>query len=117
MQIRCPSVPSGLTQAISSCVKEGVKPRTTRLERCRVVSLLFIGLIAGLTACGPEVKSERFGYTIDYIESGCQTGEHHFKNLSEYCEALKDDELNKGCARSDRREQFLASCIGEWDDQ
>jgi hypothetical protein len=56
------------------------------------------------------------GYDYDYSIYGCATGPQHFHHHREYCNALKDNELNNGCAREARHDQFQQDCSAySWD--
>jgi hypothetical protein len=69
--------------------------------------LLIVLSLSSLAACGSteasdESKSEKYTYEFEF--NGCKTGKHSFSSKSEYCEALLDDDLNHGCARSMRED-------------
>lgn len=71
-----------------------------------------------LFACNVDVKEESKSakYTYNLELNGCSTGEQNFSSFDSYCSGLKNDSLNKGCARTMRREQFIqASCPGDFD--
>lgn len=52
-------------------------------------------------------------------ENGCGTGAHYFvastekKSFEIYCKALKNDELNHGCAKNQRAEKYAEDKCGE----
>jgi HEAT repeat protein len=55
--------------------------------------------------------------TYRFKQGGCDTGEHTYEGPAaevkrKLCEALQDDELNRGCAEATRREYFQAMCVG-----
>jgi hypothetical protein len=65
-------------------------------------------LLSMITACGSESKdSETLRYQFE--QNGCNTGSHEFKKLEDMCQALKDDQLNQGCALSLRLDHFEQS--------
>ena len=80
---------------------------------------LSTGLFANLVIlAGCEVKQEVNEETQSYSFelNGCATGEHSFSSLTDICAALKDEAVNKGCARSMRRDFFSSKgCAGSFD--
>ncbi len=78
-------------------------------------------VIGTAPGAGTEFKeSSSESYLL--ISNGCETGTHVFKNadrattLKQLCSALKDDELNQGCAQCMRREKFKLRCadVDSW---
>ena len=69
-----------------------------------------------LTACGDdggksfnvEKNDEKYRYSFD--ENGCKTGDHSFKSKSAYCDGLKDEGLNNGCAYRTRMATYQNEC-------
>lgn len=49
-------------------------------------------------------------YSYQFVENGCDTGNHRFPSLAEYCNALRDDRLNNGCAYRMRMETYKQKC-------
>lgn len=49
-------------------------------------------------------------YSYQFVENGCDTGKHQFPSLAEYCNALKDNSLNNGCAYRMRMETYKQKC-------
>lgn len=74
--------------------------------------VLLIGVVLFLSACGPESKKESFKYSLN--ENGCATGEHKFSSRTDYCAALKDDQLNGNCAWSLRKGTYERDCGTDW---
>lgn len=70
----------------------------------------FCVVALALSACG-DANSENFQY--EYEVNGCKTGAHSFDSKQSYCEGLKDDSLNNGCAYSIRKEEFRRQCSGQ----
>lgn len=82
------------------------------------LNILLIAISTLLVSCNVDVKEESKSakYSYNYDINGCQTGEQNFASFDAYCAGLKNDQLNKGCARSMRREQYVAaSCPGDFD--
>ncbi len=77
-------------------------------------NLMFGALALSLTACGlnpvheKEKKDESYSHEFD--ENGCKTGKHEFDAKADYCAALKNEGLNKGCAPLLRQKAFDADC-------
>jgi hypothetical protein len=74
---------------------------------------LFIILTSSLliNACGSkESKDEK--YTYQFSENGCDTGKQSFSSKLDYCNALKNDSLNNGCAAFTRAKTYQsANCL------
>jgi len=51
-----------------------------------------------------------FEMTYQYSYNGCDTGEQKFCSIQAYCSGLKNESLNKGCAKQQRLEAFNAVC-------
>lgn len=75
---------------------------------------LFLSLVM-LSACGSakdgvnhNEKKEKYQYHFN--ENGCDTGEQKFSSKKTYCEALKDESRNKGCAFFSRMEAYDRDC-------
>lgn len=82
------------------------------------ISFLFI------TGCGGTTKkstndyssTESSDYSYFFEENFCPTGQQRFSSLESMCEGLKDDALNKGCAKDMRRDYFEEKgCPGEFE--
>jgi hypothetical protein len=73
--------------------------------------LLILAAVLTLSACGNMDPNNSAGLQYQISEDGCDTGEHGFATLSEYCEALKNEELNHHCAHDARTYQFNLSCV------
>ena len=69
-----------------------------------LTAALFLGL--GATGCGDK-------FTYNFQEGECSTEEHTFGSKDEYCEALRNHSLNKGCAAKTRKETFDKECPGK----
>lgn len=84
----------------------------------KTIKILLIASSSLMVSCNIDVKEESKSakYSYNYDVNGCPTGEQNFSSFESYCAGLKNDSLNKGCARSMRREQFIAaSCPGDFD--
>ena len=69
--------------------------------------------LLALSACGKEEnKTEQFKYSL--TENGCATGEVTASSKEEMCNLLKNDEANKYCAGSLRRQKFQQDGCGTW---
>ena len=76
-------------------------------------SLVFLAFIfSGCMSTNKTLKSEKKkeSYSYDYTENGCNTGNHAFSELVQYCKALQDDNLNNGCASSMRQRAYTNEC-------
>ena len=80
-----------------------------------------------LVSCGKEAMpwdqpiqvqsvapAEPVDYSYELATKKCTTGKHQFDTLIEVCEALKNNDLNKGCALEERKELFDTSCPGSF---
>jgi uncharacterized lipoprotein YehR (DUF1307 family) len=65
--------------------------------------VLYMIVFLSLTACGKEEKED---LTYRFNENGCDTGEQKSASKDEYCSKLRDDSLNKFCAKSLREKEF-----------
>ena len=80
--------------------------------------LLFMTIVAGAGACQSgggsnlDVTTSTKSFTYKLEDSGCKTGEHSFTSKSDYCNGLKDDSLNGGCASSGRQDLYNLNCTG-----
>lgn len=79
-----------------------------------VFCLILITADLFFTSCNikPEDLVENFSY--QYSEAFCETGYHSFNTLNAYCEALRNDVLNNGCARAQRQDAFYNRCSGSF---
>lgn len=48
--------------------------------------------------------------SYQYIQDGCDTGPQKFQDAASYCEALKNNELNKNCAEGLRLKTYEKNC-------
>ena len=81
-------------------------------------NILLVALSTLLLSCNVDVKEESKSakYTYKFDVNKCPTGEQNFSSFESYCAGLKNEQLNNGCARTMRREQFIAaSCPGDFD--
>lgn len=69
-----------------------------------------------ISACGKssnessDQTTESTTMKYQYIVNGCDTGEHVFNSKKAYCDGLKNDKLNNGCAESSRRDTYRDEC-------
>ncbi len=63
---------------------------------------------AGSGSIEHEDKSESYSY--EYEVNGCKTGKHNFSSKKDYCAALLNEELNKGCAFRLRTQKHKQEC-------
>lgn len=86
----------------------------------------FLILLLLLHSCGGNPFSKSSGhdsseelieaesYSYELREKDCSTGPHSFETFNETCRALKNDELNNGCAKKERDDLFKKSeCSGQ----
>lgn len=73
-----------------------------------IVGLLSFAALPLLSACG---SSESRKY--QFVQNGCDTGEHQFDSQDAECEGLKNDKLNNECAYGLRKQAFLEKCPGK----
>ncbi len=66
------------------------------------LSIMSLGLL--LSQCAKET------FKYQYAENGCDTGEHDFASLEEYCRGLRDEDLNRGCAPGLRQSAYQNRC-------
>ncbi|QLY24501.1 hypothetical protein [Bdellovibrio sp. KM01] len=73
-----------------------------------------VSALSFLTACQPSSHKKVDPTLIYEFEfNGCNTGAHGFKTLAEYCEALSDNILNRGCAVGLREQEYANRCEGQ----
>lgn len=75
----------------------------------RFVVLAFL-LVSGLSFSACDKKDEDKSYSYEFESNGCKTGRHSFGSVGEMCEALQDENLNRGCALGLRIDYFDESC-------
>jgi len=83
--------------------------------------LLLVTAVA-VSSCGGDDKGDsatenKSGgsttYTYELTENGCETGSHTFDSKTDYCEGLRSNNLNKGCAYSLRKYTYESNnCSG-----
>lgn len=73
---------------------------------------LMLFAVLMLAACA---KKDQETYSYHLTVNGCSTGEHTFDSKGAMCNALRDEAINHGCARSMRAEKFQAECGGKMD--
>ena len=52
-------------------------------------------------------------WTYEARRLECSTGRHEFTSLSDFCAALRNDDLNANCAPNFRAETFLEACADD----
>ena len=83
----------------------------------KIFHLLIIGSFLALTlACDVEKPKKDSEFQYEFKDEKCTTDLHKFENKLEYCEALKDEGLNRNCLKSHRELTFRQRCPGKWDD-
>lgn len=60
------------------------------------------------TKSNKRTAAENWKY--QYSENGCDTGVHQFPDKASYCDGLKDEETNNGCAASIRKKMYEQNC-------
>jgi hypothetical protein len=78
-------------------------------------ALTIMGLIGSIAGCGDVTVRKakvRKGskYSYEYTEGGYSTGRQTFDSLEDYCRGLQDEELNQGCAASQRQTAWAENC-------
>ena len=69
-------------------------------------------LLGTALGCGNNgLNSESTSYQLSY--NGCDTGEHSFDSVEKYCDGLRDEQLNHGCAIKSRKQLFNQNCSGK----
>lgn len=63
-----------------------------------------------LVSCGIKPASPKPAYSYRWEKGDCQTGNHSFDSKESYCKALLDDDLNLGCAKTDREADYREKC-------
>jgi len=84
--------------------------------------IVLVAIAITITSCGRDdrgdsgTENESGGsttYTYKLTENGCETGTHNFSSKTNYCEGLRSDILNKGCAYSLRKYTYESNnCPG-----
>jgi hypothetical protein len=75
-----------------------------------VAGVWFLGVLA--MGCGASVESSSEELTYSFKVNGCDTGEQKFRSKEDYCQGLRDEARNRGCARQLREDAFRARCQG-----
>ena len=85
----------------------------------KIFSLLLILLF--VVSCGkPEEEkkskpAEPEDYQYELKQGECSTGIHSFSSMEKTCDALKNEEKNNFCARSEREKLFVNhNCEGDF---
>lgn len=89
------------------------------------LALLSLGVLAMVAACGKSdsasdgsggsSSSRTLSYTYSFNDNGCKTDKHSFASIEAYCNGLRDEALNNGCARTMRKNSFQqAGCPGSF---
>ncbi len=61
-----------------------------------------ISVAAFRCALRRDSKNQELSYSYSFDVNHCPTGEHRFSTKDEYCSALRDEQLNGGCANQER---------------
>lgn len=87
----------------------------------RSFAALLTFVLLGLGACeskdsnGVDFGTDSTEYSYSFTYNGCPTGEQKFSTLSQMCDGLKDDSLNKSCASTLRETYFKEKgCAGSF---
>lgn len=75
------------------------------------LSFALLALAVSFTAfsCGSSDKK-----TYKFEVNGCSTEQHSFDSDQTYCEGLRSDSLNHGCAEELRKEAYQRDCNLVW---
>jgi hypothetical protein len=76
----------------------------------KAACVLVILLMSFRCALRRDNRNQELSYSYSFDVNHCPTGEHRFSTKEEYCSALRDDQLNGGCANQERMQ--LASQQG-----
>src|SRR4051812_25912080 len=77
-----------------------------RKERSSMRFMISAALAASLMmGCGSG-NQKNYEFTFN----GCDTGQHSFESNTAYCEGLRSDALNHGCAYDLRKDAYLNEC-------
>jgi hypothetical protein len=83
------------------------------------VALILSAFLSGVScSSSSSEKTENHSDSYNFTLNGCETKEHKFTGSSEddvrnqICAALKNEDLNNGCAVSLRYEMFKQKCPG-----
>ena len=68
-------------------------------------NLMLLGTFLIVSGCGSSED-----YTYQYNENGCETGKHEFDSKESYCNGLKNEDINHGCASSIREKTYKSNC-------
>lgn len=88
-----------------------IREGALRLSRPLAAGLL-LGLAAGCSFSSSSSSKEE-SWTYSFTENGCSTGSHHFSDKASYCAALRDEGLNRGCAKRAREKAYEDECRQE----
>lgn len=56
----------------------------------------------------PPAEAEMYSYELS--RGACSTGSHSFHTITEVCQALLDEDLNRQCAEEERLELYRTNC-------
>ena len=70
-----------------------------------VLVISALGFALSMAGCGSGDKRN-----YDFTYNNCDTKEHSFDSFQAYCEGLRSNTLNQGCAENLRREAYLREC-------
>lgn len=76
----------------------------------QIYLLLVLAAVLTLSSCSAKVENHSEKLSYQFVENLCDTGEHSFSSQPAYCEGLKDEKLNKGCAPALREKAFRETC-------
>lgn len=85
--------------------------KTTQSLLTLITLVSALGLLSACQPSSGKKDDQKLSYEFEY--NGCNTGTHAFKSLAEYCDGLRDNDLNKGCATNLRAQEYAVRCESE----
>jgi hypothetical protein len=82
----------------------------------QLVAVLVAGMLAGCevgVGVGSEDGNSSTERKYNFTYNGCSTGDQVFDSTQAYCDGLRDQARNKGCAVQTRKEAFERDCAGQ----
>ena len=80
----------------------------------KIIFAVIFALSFAVVGCKQELNKESTDLAYNFDDNGCKTGAHSFDSKASYCQGLKDDVLNNGCAYSMRKVTYESECGTDW---
>lgn len=79
----------------------------------KILLLVFLMPMA-MVGCDSDSGSDDETYAYQFVINGCDTGKKAFNGKAAFCSALKNHNLNNGCAFDARKEAYEKRCGQDW---